>query len=230
MLDAHVVKRRRDFVVDVALQAPHGSSLAVFGASGAGKSSVLSCLAGIEEPDDGFVRLGDMRLFPPSLPLYARPIGYMTQETNLFPHLSVAENVRFSANGDPRDREWIAELRDRLQLAPIWAASAASVSGGQARRVALARMLARRPALVLLDEPFAGLDRHIVRGLLADIRNWQARLGFSLIVVDHQVQILERLCPRAIVLENGRVVQSGAWAELHREPATSLLAQLLEPL
>lgn len=230
MLEARIVKRRRDFVVDVSIVAPEGSAVGLFGASGAGKSSVLSCIAGLEEPDDGFVSVSGLQLFPPSMPLHARPIGYMTQEANLFPHLTVAENVRFSVNGDPRDVEWIAELRDRLGLQTLWMAPAARVSGGQARRVALARMLARRPALVLLDEPFAGLDRAVVRGMLEDLLTWQGRLGFSMIVVDHQVQILERLCPQAVAIEAGRVVQSGAWDELRRAPATPLLEQLLQPL
>lgn len=223
------MKRRRDFVVDVAISMVAGSAIGLFGPSGAGKSSVLSCIAGLEEPDDGFVRIGEAQLFPPSTALYVRPIGYMTQDANVFPHLTVAENVGFGVNG-PRDREWIAELRDRLELRSLWTVAASRVSGGQARRVALARMLARRPALVLLDEPFAGLDRTTVRALLEDLLAWQVRLGFSMIVVDHQVQVLERLCSQAIVLEAGRLVQSGTWGELRRTPATPLLAQLLEPL
>ncbi|HEY0798701.1 MAG TPA: ATP-binding cassette domain-containing protein [Candidatus Baltobacteraceae bacterium] len=230
MFEARIVKRRRDFVVDVALRDEENSAIGLFGASGAGKSTVLSCIAGFEQPDDGFARIGDLQLFPPSLPLYARPIGYMTQDANLFPHLSVAENVRFSMNGAARDRDWLAELRERLQLGPLWDASASRLSGGQARRVALARMLARRPALALLDEPFAGLDGHVVRGLIDDLRKWQQQLGFSMIVVDHQPAVLERLCPRAIVIEAGQIVQNGSWEELRKLPATPLLAQLLAPL
>ncbi len=230
MLDARVIKARRDFTIDVALAVDEGSALGLFGASGAGKSSVLSCLAGIEEPDDGFVRVAGIPLFPPSLPLHLRPVGYMTQDANLFPHLSVADNVRFGVDGDARPASWLGELRERLGLNSIWDADAAKISGGQARRVALARMLARRPKLVLFDEPFAGLDRSIVRALLVDIAAWQVRLGFSMIVVDHQARILERLCPRAVVLEMGRAVQTGTWDELRRRPATPLLQQLLDPL
>jgi len=91
-------------------------------------------------------------------------------------------------------------------------------------------MLARRPRLVLLDEPFAGLDRHLVRELLTSIVDWQRELGFTMLVVDHEASILERICARAIVIEHGRVVQDAAWSELHAAPATPLLAQLLAPL
>ena len=229
MLNARVIKQRRNLLVDVALRAPAGSAIAVFGPSGAGKSTVLSCIAGFEEPDDGHVSLSDVQLFPPSLPLYARPIGYMTQDADLFPHLTVAENVEFGIT-HPDDRLWTAELRDRLQLGTLWKAGASQISGGQARRVALARMLAKRPALVLLDEPFTGLDRHIVRELIENLRKWQARLGFAMIVVDHDVLVLERLCPQALVLEAGGVVQFGAWDDLRKAPATPLLECLLEPL
>jgi ABC-type sulfate/molybdate transport systems ATPase subunit len=229
VFDAHVVKRRRALVVDATLRVESGGSLALFGASGSGKSTVLSCIAGLEAPDDGFVRLDGRALFPPSLPLHERRIGYMTQDANLFPHLSVAQNVTFGVGDAEAERAWVGELRERLQLGDIWTAPARRVSGGQARRVALARMLAKRPALVLLDEPFAGLDRHLVRGMIGDLLAWQTRLGFATIVVDHNADVLERLCPVASVLEAGRIVQAGDWNELRRAPATPLLAQLLAP-
>lgn len=229
MLDAHVIRRRDAFTVDVALQVASGDALALFGVSGAGKSTVLSCLAGLEQPDDGYVRLDELTLFPPSLALHRRPIGYLTQDAHLFPHLTVAQNVRFALDGE-RDSPWLAELYDRLRLKAIWETNATRISGGQARRVALARMLARRPRLVLLDEPFTGLDRHLVRGLLDDLISWRAAHGFTLVVVDHQPAILERLTTRALVVEDGRVVQDGAWDELHAAPATPLLRELLAPL
>ena len=229
MLDAHVVRRRAAFTVDVALRVERGDALALFGISGAGKSTVLSCLAGLEEPDDGYVRLDELTLFPPSLPLHRRPIGYLTQEAHLFPHLTVAQNVRFALDGEG-DTPWLDELRDRLRLKAIWETSATRISGGQARRVALARMLARRPRLVLLDEPFTGLDRHLVRGLLDDLIAWRAALGFTLVVVDHQPTILERLTARALVVEDGRVVQDAGWETLREAPATPLLRDLLAPL
>jgi len=235
MLKAQIIKKRREFSVNVSLELNKGKSLGLFGASGAGKSTVLACIAGIEEPDDGYVQLGHCQLFPPSLPLHKRPIGYLTQEPGLFPHLRVSENVSF---GVPKERttdkeqsRWIETLRDRLQLGPLWHAPASLISGGQARRVSLARMLARRPALVLLDEPFAGLDRQLVRELIDDLIFWSRTLGFSMIAVDHQAEVLKRLCPeQAIALEEGEIVQRGRWDELDAAPATALLRSLLNPL
>jgi molybdate transport system ATP-binding protein len=235
MLKAHIIKKRRDLQVDVTLELEAGSAVGLFGASGAGKSTVLACIAGIEEPDDGFVQLNGLQLFPPSLPLHRRPLGYMTQEPGLFPHLSVNENIHFGISSSlaatAPQQQWIDTLRDRLQLGPLWHAPAALISGGQARRVALARMLARKPPLILLDEPFAGLDRQLVRELIDDLIFWSQQIGFSMIAVDHQAEVLKRLCPQqAIVLEQGRVVQRGSWTELCNAPGTPLLGSLLAPL
>jgi ABC-type sulfate/molybdate transport systems ATPase subunit len=238
MLSVNITKRRRDFTVSVSFELDHGAALGLFGASGSGKSTVLSCIAGIEEPDQGDVRLHDLILFPPSLPLHQRSIGYLTQEPNLFPHLSVRENVLFgvtkaNSNGrvSPDVSDWIHELRDRLDLASLWNAPASRISGGQARRVSLARTLARRPALLLIDEPFTGLDRQLVRQLIDDLIFWNQKPGFTMIAVDHQAEVLERLCPQqALVLESGKLVQRGSWDELRRTPATSHLRSLLSPL
>jgi ABC-type sulfate/molybdate transport systems ATPase subunit len=232
MLSAHIVKNRREMIVDVSLELESGHALGLFGASGAGKSTVLACIAGIDEPDGGFVKLNHLQLFPPSLPLHQRPLGYLTQEPGLFPHLTVGENVSFGIPKAVRgeQRQWIETLRDRLHLGPLWAAPASLISGGQARRVSLARMLARKPPLVLLDEPFAGLDRGLVRELIDDLIFWSRTMCFSMIAVDHQTEVLCRLCPEAIVLEHGRIVQKGTWNELCKAPATPLLRSLLAPI
>jgi molybdate transport system ATP-binding protein len=233
MLSAHIVKNRRDMMVDVSLELESGDALGLFGASGAGKSTVLACIAGIDEPDDGFVKLNNLQLFPPPLPLHRRPLGYLTQEPGLFPHLTVGENVRFGISkvAGAEQNRWIETLRDRLHLGPLWSAPASRISGGQARRVSLARMLARKPPLVLLDEPFTGLDRALVRELIDDLIFWSQTMGFSMIAVDHQAEVLSRLCPQhAIVLERGRIVQKGAWKELSSAPATPLLRSLLAPI
>jgi molybdate transport system ATP-binding protein len=228
-LDAHIVKRRRVFTVDVHLRLEQGERLALFGASGAGKSTVLSCLAGIEHPDAGRIQLNDTVFFRPNLPLYRRALAYLTQSDSLFPHLSVADNVCFGLSGHERNgaQRWVEELKERLELGPLWNESARRISGGQARRVALARMLARRPPLVLLDEPFTALDRPTISELVDAILQWHRELGFILIAVDHRADILERLCTRAAVIEGGRIVQEGTWRDLTVAPATPLLARLL---
>jgi ABC-type sulfate/molybdate transport systems ATPase subunit len=232
VLDARIVKRRPHFTVDVTVRVRSGEACALFGVSGSGKSTVLACIAGAEEPDGGHVTVDEVAVFPPPLPLHRRRLGYLTQDANLFPHLRVVDNVWFGLTNGSRDANepWIAELRERLQLGSIWHAPANAISGGQARRVALARMLARKPPVVLLDEPFSGLDRHLVRELVSAIVRWQWELGFTMVVVGHESDVLERLCSRVIAIEDGRTVQDASWAELRTRPATPLLAQLVAPL
>lgn len=243
VLAAHVVKRRRNFAVDVRLELAAGSALGCLGSSGAGKSTVLGCLAGYEQPDAGFVRFGetvwsrsaDSTGKAVSMPVHRRRLGLLTQQPGLFPHLSVRENVLFGldrrSRAEAETQRWVERLRDRLELGPVWEAAPRAISGGQARRVALARMLARRPRLVLLDEPFTGLDRPLVRKLIGDLLMWRAELGFSLIAVDHQPEVLRQLCPeRVLAMEAGQVVQEGTWEALYREPATALLRSQLAPL
>ena len=226
-LDAYIVKARRALTVDVRLRLGQGERLGFFGASGAGKSTVLSCLAGIESPDQGHIQFGDTTLFPPNLPLHRRPLAYLTQNDSLFPHLSVGGNVCFGLDDHGNgSRQWIEELKERFDLGQLWNESARAISGGQARRVALARMLARRPPLVLLDEPFGALDRPTIGELVDAILRWHRELGFTLIAVDHRAEILERLCTRAAAIQDGRVVQEGTWRELISAPATPMLARL----
>jgi len=229
MLDCHIVKARLDFTVTVRFTV--GSSrLALFGPSGSGKSTILSCLAGLETPDSGHIQCGGQTWFPPAMALHRRSIGYLTQKERLFPHLSVAENVLFALNSTARQEQqpWISEICDRLALGSLWGVRAGELSGGQIRRVALARTLCRKPALVLLDEPFAGLDRPLVRELAAVLKDWQVKLGFTLLAVDHDPLVLETLCPDVIALEQGQMVQRGSWAELTNRPASPVLRALLD--
>lgn len=230
MLDAHIVKARRQFTVDASIQVAAGESVALFGPSGAGKTTLLSCIAGIERPDAGYVRLAGRDLMQPPVPLHQRNIGYLTQRSLLFPHLTVADNVCFGLAGSNAARSAAGEVRERFGLDSIWRAPATGVSGGQAQRVALARMLVRRPQLVLLDEPFTALDRVATRELLAMLRAWQHEHRFGSIVVDHQEHVLRKLCARVYAMQGGAVVQSGTWDELHARPASAVLAQLLAPL
>ncbi|AWP24731.1 ABC transporter ATP-binding protein [Acidiferrobacter sp. SPIII_3] len=229
MLECRIHKARRAYDVAVEFVADT-ERLALFGPSGSGKSTVLSCLAGLETPDAGHIRCDAQTWFPPPLALHRRSVGYLSQREALFPHLSVAENVQFSLDASARahERAWIDEIRERLNLAALWHTRPHHLSGGQARRVALARTLCRRPRLVLLDEPFAGLDRPLVRELAAILKEWQERLRFTLLAVDHDPLVLEGLCPRVIALEEGRVVQRGDWSELARAPATPTLRALLD--
>ncbi|MHB1565850.1 MAG: ATP-binding cassette domain-containing protein [Acidiferrobacter sp.] len=214
MLDCRIVKTRRDVGIDVAFCAAPGARLGLAGASGAGKSTVLSCVAGLEAADGGHVRFGTQQWFPPFQPAYRRTVGYLTQRERLFPHLTVGENIVFGLNRREQRTAaaWIDEIRTRLKLDTLWAHAPDTLSGGQIRRVALARTLCRRPPLLLLDEPFTGLDRPTVEEMMSLLLDWQAQLSFTLVLVDHDATVLGRLCTDQITLVGGRIRPPGVAA------------------
>ncbi|TAN21623.1 MAG: ATP-binding cassette domain-containing protein [Acidobacteria bacterium] len=226
MLEVAIRKQRRDLSVAAEFALPEGASLGLFGPSGAGKSTVLNCIAGLEPPDAGSITLDGETWFPPPLAVHRRRVGYLSQQPCLFPHLTVAANVTFAGGASSA---WLDELRARLALDTCWDASVHKLSGGQARRVALARMLLRRPPLVLLDEPFAGLDRANVRAMLEALQAWRAAIGFTLIAVDHQPDVLEQMTGAVIWMDQGRASAPQTWQSLRSNSEPSLQA-LLEPL
>lgn len=229
MLEVQLRKQRRGLTVEVEFAVPAGASLGLFGPSGAGKSTVLRCIAGLDSPDGGRIVAAGQPWFPPSLPLHRRPLGYLAQSPCLFPHLSVADNVTFALGRRAPLSPWIEALRARLRLEACWHAPARQLSGGQAQRVALARMLAAKPPLVLLDEPFSGLDRASVRELVEALCDWRAELGFTLLAVDHQAEVLEWLVDQVMFLDGGRATPPQSWASL-RQRGDRAVQELLAPL
>ncbi|MGH9518997.1 MAG: ATP-binding cassette domain-containing protein [Terriglobales bacterium] len=233
MLEAAIRLARRNVIVEVELSLAAGESLALFGRSGAGKTTILRCLAGLLQPDSGRVLCGGEVWYPPSRAVHRRDIGYLSQQPCLFPHLSVEANVSFALPRAERRAEhsvWLRHLRARFGLEACWTAAAGQLSSGQAQRVALARLLARRPRLVLLDEPFAGLDRAGVRELLEVLHDWHGEFGFALLAADHQPDALRLLTEKVIYLEQGRAAAGPeTWDELERRADAGLRA-LLQPL
>jgi molybdate transport system ATP-binding protein len=191
----------------------------LFGPSGCGKTTVLRCLAGLERPDGGWIQAGEELWFHPGrspMPSARRGIGYVFQESALFPHLSVAGNIAFGLQGWPRAerRARVAELVQLMGLEEIAERRALEVSGGQKQRVALARALAPRPRLVLLDEPFASLDRAAAVLLRHNLRQILQTLGVPAILVTHDPQEALALGDRMLLMAEGRIIRDGAPAEV----------------
>ena len=228
MLEVFIQKRRRRFTVDATFEVSAGESVGLFGPSGAGKSTVLSCIAGIASPDSGVVRWNGVEML--GLPPYRRPFGYLTQDALLFPHLSAGANIAFGLTPASAAHSLLEQIKEEFALRDLWRLRPGELSGGQAQRVAMARMLARAPRVVLLDEPFFGLDRIVVRELIGSLRRWIAQHKCAMIVVDHQEQVLRALCPFVNVMAEGRIVQRGSWDDVSRAPADPAVAALLRPL
>ncbi len=211
----------------LSLQIGAGEFFALLGGSGSGKSTLLRVIAGFEAADAGRVALQGRditRLAPPE-----RDLAMMFQSYALFPHMSVRENIAYglrrAGNRDPGPR--VAELVALLGLAGLEARRPQQLSGGQQQRVALARALARRPPLVLLDEPLAALDSGLRERTGLELRALQRRLGASFVMVTHDQAEALSLADRVAVLEQGRIAQVAPPRELYERPATRSVARFL---
>jgi ABC-type sulfate/molybdate transport systems ATPase subunit len=220
-IDITVARRSFDLRVELSLGA---ETIAMVGPSGAGKTSLLRAVAGLERHVSGRIALGSEVWLDAErrvhLPPERRRVGYLPQDYALFPHLSVAANVAFAGRRERPD------LLGRLGIAHLAGAHPAALSGGERQRAALARALAREPRALLLDEPFGALDaitRQQVRGELADIL---ADLRLPALLVTHAFEDATVLADRVGVLDRGRLVQLAPAAELLREPATVMVAAL----
>jgi molybdate transport system ATP-binding protein len=221
--------------LQVELELAPGEVVALVGPNGAGKSTVLRCLAGLVALDDGRIELDGTVVDDPAGDVFVeperRPIGFVFQDYVLFDHLSVLENVAYGlrargvAKADARERagQWLA----RMGLAEYVSERPAALSGGQAQRVALARALATDPRLLLLDEPLAALDVGTRAAVRRDLRRHLATFDGIRLIVTHDPVDAYALADRVIVLEAGRVVQSGTLAEVTAHPRTRYVADLV---
>ncbi|KUI26190.1 sulfate/molybdate ABC transporter ATP-binding protein [Mycobacterium sp. GA-2829] len=212
--------------VDVEFAVGAGEVLAVLGPNGAGKSTALHVAAGLVRPDDGTVRVGERLLTDTAagvqVPTHRRRVGLLLQDPLLFPHMRVTANVAFGARGTGGDRAK-AVARARHWLAEVGAAELAArmprqLSGGQAQRVALARALAAEPDVLLLDEPLAGLDVAVAGAMRRVLRQVLTRDGRCAVLVTHDLVDVATLADRVVVVDGGRVVESGSAAAVLTTP------------
>jgi molybdate transport system ATP-binding protein len=205
---------RLDLQVQTSIEA--GSFVALFGSSGAGKTTILRMLAGLAEPDTGHIVVGGETWFDAekriNLPPQKRAIGFVFQDYALFPNLSVRDNVAYAA--DKNDARWVDELLELSGLSALRHRLPDTLSGGQKQRVALARAIARKPALLLLDEPLSALDAQLRSQLQDDLARLHQRFGLTTLLVSHDVGEVFKLSQRVLRLDEGRIVQSGTPAEV----------------
>ena len=217
--------------LDVEFTCQPSEVLAIFGPSGSGKTTILRSVAGLYHPSYATIRSGaqtwtdtQTRTF---LPPYRRAVGLVFQEYALFPHLTALDNVMTALGHLPtaeraqRARAWL----DRLHLDGHSAKKPNELSGGERQRVALARALAREPAALLLDEPFAAVDRFVRRRLQDEIDGLRRTLDMPLILVTHDFEDVVRLATHVLMLERGRTVAYGPIAALMSRPDLSWLRE-----
>jgi molybdate transport system ATP-binding protein len=235
VLDALLGKRRGEFQLDVAFQAEPGTTTVLVGESGAGKTSVLRLVAGLDRLDRGHVTVGAQQYADAGrnlhLPAWERDIGYVPQDYALFPHLSVFDNVAFGprASGMPRHRitSAVTEALTLVGIPELARRRPHELSGGQQQRAALARALALQPAVLLLDEPLSSLDLQTRRALRVELRALLVRLPCLTLYVTHNPVEALVLSDQIVVLDEGRVAQAGTREELLRYPRTPFVAELV---
>lgn len=215
-LDADIRLTQGAFSVDAQFQAPAGIT-ALFGPSGGGKSSILAALAGLK-PSRGFVRLDgrDISAVPP----HRRGLGLVFQDARLFPHLSVRKNIAYAWSRAPR--HLAPALEDVARFFDMTAQldrPVGNLSGGEKSRVALARALASAPDFLLLDEPFAALDRTRRSTFLRVLGEMHRAYGLSMLVVTHDIEDAAAIANHLVAVADGRVVAQGDFARASRQPA-----------
>ena len=221
----------RDFSLTVEFSAPAGISI-LFGASGAGKTTVLDCVAGLNAPDSGSIIAGELTLFDRAagvnLPVARRRVGYVFQDLALFPHLTVEKNVAYGLRNCTRaDRQKrVAAMLGSFGIQHLSRRKPAEISGGEKQRVALARALVTDPQVLLLDEPLAGLDAPTKSKILDDLRAWNEAHGIPILYVTHSREEVFALGERVFVLEDGRIVAQGSPHEVMTAPRQETVAQL----
>jgi ABC-type Fe3+/spermidine/putrescine transport system ATPase subunit len=213
--------------VDLDIHA--GEFFALLGPSGCGKTTLLRLLAGFETATSGRVLLDgeDLAGTQP----HQRPVNMMFQSYALFPHLNVEQNIGFGLKmqglGKAEVAARVTELLALMRLEPFAARKPDQLSGGQQQRVALARALARRPKVLLLDEPLAALDRKLRDETRAELKDLQRRLGATFVIVTHDRDEAMVMADRIAVMDQGRIAQVGTPAEVYERPVNRQVAGFL---
>ena len=204
------------FVLDAVLEAPPSGVTGLFGPSGAGKTSLLRCLAGLTRAESGHVRLGDETWQDTAAGIFVAPhrrgVGYVAQQGDLFPQMSVRDNLRYGMERVPRAQQRLTwdDVVDWVALHPLLGRDVFRLSGGERQRVALGRALLASPRLLLLDEPVSALDEPTRHEVLECLRDVVRRLDVPVLYVSHSLTEVARTAERLVWLVDGRVADAGS--------------------
>jgi molybdate transport system ATP-binding protein len=231
-LSVDVVKRLNSFTLQANLQAPAGFTM-LLGPSGGGKTTLLNCIAGLVRPDAGRIAIGSKVLFDSAagidLPVAQRRLGYLFQDLALFPHMTVAQNVRYGIAklpAAPRQARMMALLKS-FRIAHLAGRKGAEISGGERQRAALARSLVTDPDVLLLDEPLTALDTATKSKIVDDLRAWNTARAIPIVFVTHSPQEAFALGEWVVVIEAGQVVAQGMPQEVLTSPRHETVAQIV---
>ncbi|MDR2500831.1 MAG: ATP-binding cassette domain-containing protein [Treponema sp.] len=230
-LELIIKKKLAGFTLEAAFSAG-AERLGLLGASGCGKSMTLRCIAGVSVPDEGRISINGKTVYDSArginLPPQKRRAGYLFQQYALFPHLTVRQNIALVLGRLPRGerKRLTAEILAKFSLEDLADQKSARLSGGQQQRAALARMLAPRPEIIMLDEPFSALDSFLRDAVEKELRETVAAFPGTVLFVSHNRDEVYRFCERMIILDQGRITRMGDRDELFRDPRTVAAARL----
>lgn len=230
----HAVSKRfgtTQAVAELSLRIPDGEIMVLLGPTGAGKTTTLRLVAGLEQPDGGRLWMDgrDITADPPA----ARDVAFVFQQYSLYPHLTVYDNLAFPLRSPARrvpEREIDASVREiakRLHIEEKLGQRATALSGGQMQRVALGRALVRRPRIYLMDEPLSSLDAKLRAELRVELRRIQRELGATILYVTHDQIEAMTMATQVGVLDGGRLVQMGTPRQIYQDPVNTLVATRL---
>lgn len=217
----------RVVVQDLSLSVKAGQVTCLLGPSGCGKSTTLRMIAGVETPDRGRITIDGAEMLGPgvNLPPEARGVGLIFQDFALFPHLTVAGNVGFGLSGDRGVRaRRVGELLEKVNLSGFGDKHPHELSGGEQQRVALARALAPRPRVMLMDEPFSGLDNRLRDGIRDSTLDVLKEEGAAVLLVTHEPDEAMRMADQIALMRDGRIVQQGAPYNVYNAPVDKAAA------
>jgi multiple sugar transport system ATP-binding protein len=229
LLDGVTKKFGRDIAVEnVSMEVPDGAFVVLLGPTGAGKTTTLRLISGLEEPDAGDIRIGGHSVS--GLTPAQRDVAMVFQQYSLYPHMTVRENLAFPLKSPilktPPDQiaKRVAEVADILQISHKLDNKATALSGGEMQRVSIGRALVRRPNVYLMDEPLSSLDAKLRADLRVELKRIQSDLGATLLYVTHDQIEAMTMATHVGVLDHGRLVQFGAPREIYENPVSLYVA------
>lgn len=220
-LSVNIQRRLGAFRLNAAFDAPDGVTV-LFGRSGSGKTSVVKSVAGLLTPDAGRIAVKNRVLFDDrsriDVPVHQRRLGYVFQDSRMFPHLTVRENLEYARRVTGRGHRRAEDVGDLLGIAHLLDRRTHGLSGGESQRVAIGRALLSEPDMLLMDEPLASLDAPRKAEILPYLETLRRETGLSILYVTHNMAEVARLATHIVLLENGEVVQSGPPEHLLTDP------------
>lgn len=216
-------------VDNVSFSINSGEFFVMLGPSGCGKTTLLRSIAGLETLDEGTITLGDQRI--DNIAPHLRPVNTVFQSYALFPHLTVAQNIAFGLEMERKSKSEIATAVDEMlalvRLSDLANRKPSEISGGQQQRVALARALAKKPRVLLLDEPLAALDLKLRRGMQSELKNLQETTGITFVFVTHDQEEALSMGDRIAVFNQGKPEQIGSPEDIYERPVSRFVADFI---